>query len=121
MNRKREPFRAARDNPLFPLLHQLHLSPDRVGVWYILSAIEFAHQDIEVMTCLTKHLYAVIADMYGVSPGAVESGLRHAVSACWHSNRPLLEDVMGGPLPERPTVGRFLAELLVWTKTREFV
>lgn len=121
MKRTPEPFRAAQGNPLFPLLQQLHLSPDRVGFWYILSAIGLAHQDMEAMTCLTKHLYAAIADMYGVSPSAVESGLRHAVSACWQGSRPLLEDVMGGPLPERPTVGRFLAELLVWTKTREFV
>lgn len=112
-----EPFRAAQGNPLFLLLHQLHLSPDRVGFWYILSAIGLAHQDMEAMTCLTKHLYAVIADMYGVSPSAVESGLRHAVSACWQGSRPLLEEIMGRPLPKRPAVGRFLAALLVWEKT----
>ena len=45
-----EPFRAAQGDPLFPLLHQLHLSPDRVGFWYILSAIGLAHQDMEAMT-----------------------------------------------------------------------
>lgn len=116
-----EPCKAVYGSPLLPLLYQLTLSPNRVGFWYILSAVRLAQQDMAVMTCLTKHLYAAVAEMHGVSPGAVESGLRHAVSSCWCGSRTLLEEVMGMPLPRRPAVGQFLAALLIWAKNRQAI
>ncbi len=99
------------------LLHRLGLSPNAVGFWYILSAIEVMRQDTRAVSCLTKRVYTAVAETYSVSSGAVESGLRHAVSACWKGNRSLLEEVVGVTLPARPTVGRFLAALLMHLET----
>lgn len=106
-------------NALFAqYIHQLGLSPDTVGYWYLSASLDIARRDLHAMTCLTKYVYAAIAELYGGSPGAVESGLRRAVSACWSDNRALLEDIMGSPLKKKPSVGHFITRLSLWLENK---
>lgn len=102
-------------------LCQLGLSPRKIEFWYAAEALHAVHSNPRALSCLTKHVYAVVADRYSVTPAAVESGLRRATDTCWKKNPALLEAIMEEALPKRPTVGQFLAAmtLYIWYKGKQ--
>ena len=60
---------------------------------------------------VTKLLYPAVAKHYKTSWQRVERNIRTVIGIAWNCNRPLLAELAGHPLPEKPTASHFLAIL----------
>ncbi len=96
-------------------LQQLGVSPESIGYWYTLSALELASQDTMALTYVTKRVYQVIAGRHAVTPECIEGALRRTVKSIWlYGNRGLLEEIVHHTLPEPPTASHFLGQMVAW-------
>lgn len=97
---------------IYDLLYQLGLTADYTGFFHTAYAVCLGAEDPERMLLVTKWLYPDVAKHYGTAWKAVERNIRTAAQVIWRENRPLLEELAGGPLPERPGNARLLAILI---------
>lgn len=99
-------------------LQKLGISPETVGYWYMLEAVDLIGQDMRILTTITKQLYPRIAHKFQVTPESIEAALRRVIKNCWASgNRTLMEQIVNHTLPQPPTVGHFLGQLAVYCQT----
>lgn len=103
-------------------LQQLGVSPESIGYWYTLSALELAGHDARALTCVTKLVYLPVAQQFHVSPECVEAALRRTVKNVWlYGNRTLLEQIVHHTLPEPPTSSHFLGQMIAWCEENALI
>jgi len=68
-------------------LNELHLSRDYKGYNYIYSALLLLIEETELLTCITKCIYAEIAAQYGTKITNVEKNMRTAMHIIWDRNK----------------------------------
>ena len=96
------------------ILQQLGISPELVGYWYILAAVEIACVDMYRLTAVTKQLYPLVAQKFRTTPEAVEAAMRRAIKNCWlYGNRPFMEQIVYHTLPQPPVTSHFLGQLVL--------
>ena len=90
-------------------LRKIGLRATYVGFNYLVSAIEMVLSDDDYLQCLTTRLYPEIAQKYQISAASVERSLRTLLEVFWsRGNVPLLEELLGYPLPSKPSTGEFI-------------
>lgn len=75
------------------LLYRFGIYKTQEGYEPLLVAVELILENFELLGCLTKWLYPVVAAICGGTPGAVERNIRYCVAravaavphSCWHS------------------------------------
>ena len=98
-------------------LLSLGITPNYVGFFYAEHGILLAMEDPRRLTLITKQLYPMIAEHFGVTWRAVERAIRTVVNEAWlHGNRVMLEKVLCQTLLEPPTNGRFIGAAAYYLK-----
>lgn len=94
------------------LLHHLGIRTNYRGYYYTLDALQAVIEDPMMLTSVTKTLYPAIAKRRGLTPAAVEHGIRTVIHLVWEEgNRDLLQKLAGCRLLYRPSNAAFLAIL----------
>ncbi len=86
----------------------LHLK----GYKYLCDAIEIALKNRDSVNSITKDIYPVIANRYETSSGAVERGIRNAISIAWKKDPDTLFNEMltlDEDYSRKPTNSQFIA------------
>ena len=97
-------------------LYEIGITPAYVGYRYIFFGCRQVQDDMSLLTSVTKRLYPMIAEEYGVSPKSVEAAMRRAIKMSWESsNRSKMERIVRHLLPEPPSASHFLAQLAFYT------
>lgn len=101
-------------------LRWLGIAPHLNGYRYLSDAIEMTLNDAEYLHSMTKRLYPDIARKYGVSDGAAERSIRHAIRYAWqHTPLDVLHKAFGNTCSTRsdvPTNSLFLATVVLLIK-----
>lgn len=95
------------------LLLRLGGRPDFCGFHYAVYGILLAMEKEERLLAVTKEIYLEIGLHYHVSWGAAERSLRILVDKIWNQNAKGLCSELGYPFLKKPTVGEFLAVIVV--------
>ena len=82
-----------------------------MGFLYTACAVELCVRQPEHLRLVTKWVYSEGARRYQTNWKAVERHIRAASGMAWERNRPLLEELAGRPLPQRPYAAQLLAIL----------
>ena len=77
----------------------------------LLVAVELILEDFELLGCLTKRLYPIVAAICESTPGAVERNIRFCVTRAWEANPALFTELAQRPISQPPTTGDFLSML----------
>ena len=96
---------------IYDLLYRLGLTANYTGFFHMAYGIRLGLEDPERLLLVTKWLYPEIARRYSTNWRAVERNIRTAGRIIWQANRPLLEELAGRPVPERPRNSQLLAIL----------
>lgn len=100
------------------LLYRLGIPATYLGHRYVLSGVSLALVNEDVLSTITTILYPTIAAQFCVTPVSVDRALRTAITECWErGNRPLLDEVAGRKLRDKPTAGDFIAILTEYART----
>lgn len=97
---------------IYGLLRRLGLNACQAGFFYTAHAVRLALGEPERLVRVTKQLYPDVALICGVSPGAVECGIRTAIRAAWKDQPAAVRALSAAPMDHRPPASRFI-ELLV--------
>ena len=98
-------------NALHNLLCRLGITANYIGFLYTACAVELCAMQPERLRLVTKWVYSEVARRYQTNWKAVERHIRAASGKAWERNRPLLEELAGRPLPQRPYAAQLLAIL----------
>ena len=98
-------------NALHNLLCRLGITANYMGFLYTACAVELCARQPERLQLVTKWVYSEVASRYQTNWKAVERHIRAASGMAWERNRPLLEELAGRPLPQRPYAAQLLAIL----------
>lgn len=80
-----------------------------IGFQYLVCAISLVMSNESYLHSLTTRLYPCVADIYGISAVSVERAMRFMINVFWdHGNVALLEDRLGYPMHDRPSIGEFI-------------
>ena len=93
------------------LLCRLGITANYMGFLYTACAVELCATQPERLRLVTKWVYSEVARRYQTNWKAVERHIRAASGMAWERNRPLLEELAGRPLPQRPYAAQLLAIL----------
>ena len=94
------------------LIWQLGIPSTYRGSRYLREAITLALEDEDRLLSVAKELYPMVADKFETDKTCVERNLRTVVCNCWaRGNRPLLNQLAGYDLLDRPTTGEFISIL----------
>ena len=96
---------------VYHLLHRLGVTTNYCGFWYTAYAVQLCAEEPERLLMVTKWVYPDVAERYGTSWTAVERNIRTVGAVIWREIRPLLEEIAGKPLAQRPGTARLLAIL----------
>lgn len=102
------------------VLRQFKIGKCYSGYDYIIHAIGLMFFDERFFHCLTKVLYATIAQNYNTSPSCVEKNMRKVIQAIWDnpSNRELIEKFFGSTyVHTKPSNKEFLGLLYEYVKS----
>lgn len=100
------------------LIFRLGIRSTYQGFHYLCYALSLCMQNEDYLLSVYKHLYADVAEHFGVSRDSVEHCLRTVVSACWYKgNRPLLVKMSGYDIAHKPTNGEFIDILYQYLKS----
>ena len=81
------------------LLRRLGANSSYVGFYYVTYGVSQNIQKPELITFITKGLYAEIAIKYQTTVGCVERDMRTVINTIWqHGNRELLEIIYNTPI-----------------------
>ena len=96
----------------FFLLRKIGLRSTYSGYNYLAYAITLARDNEQYLHQVTKNLYIVIGEKYGVSSHSVEAALRTLIINYWKRNRDsVLSKMLGYRLLEKPTSSEFISIL----------
>ena len=74
---------AALECQIAVMLRVIGVQPHMRGWRYIVSAVEMAVEDEEVVHAMTKVLYPEVAKKFNTTPSRVERAIRHAIEVAW--------------------------------------
>lgn len=90
-------------------LRRIGFRATHLGFIYYIHAVMLVMENESYLRCLTKGLYARIAETFRTSARSVEHALRTDLDAFWRrGNIRLLEELIGYPLTGKPSVGEFI-------------
>ena len=95
----------------YRLLNSLGITANYAGFPYTACAVQLCLAQPERLRMVTKWVYPEVARRYRTSWKAVERNIRVASGMAWSRNRPLLEELAGRPLSQRPYAAQLLAIL----------
>ena len=86
-----------------------------VGHSYLVSALNLAVEDPDMVKAITTKLYPAIAAMHLATPSRVERAIRHAIEAAWdRGDLDVLDRYFGGTVSVhkgKPTNAEFIARI----------
>ena len=85
----------------------LYKMPD----FYICDAVEFAANNPQALTAVTKYIYLQIAKQRSTSWKAMERNIRSRVDICWSSEPGKLQQLTGCSVHDKLTSAQFIAIL----------
>ena len=92
-------------------LIQLGITPNYIGFYQVLYALELARREPDALLLVTKRLYPAVAKEFGTTWKAVERNIRFAVSMAWSRNPDFLSRLAKYSVTEKPRAAQFLAIL----------
>ena len=85
-------------------------SPDYAGYHYLVKALSMGMENVSVLDKVTTILYPTVAQQCGVSPMAVERGIRTLINVMWQRSDPeTIRALMGSYSQLAPGNGRFIS------------
>lgn len=94
------------------LLRTLGMRPTYSGYNYLAHAITLVSKDRSYLKSVTKNLYTVIGNEYGVTNICVEAALRTLITNYWNQHADtILVSLLGYPLYDKPTSSELIAIL----------
>lgn len=95
------------------ILRRLGVHSGYLGFHYVQMAVWLCHQDPEYLLSITKKLYPDVAASFHTTPKSVERNIRTLIDVCWErGDRPLLCQISGHTMEERPSVRQFIDIIL---------
>ena len=109
---------AALECQIAVMLRVIGVQPHMRGWRYIVSAVEMAVEDEEVVHAMTKVLYPAVAAKHGTTAARVERNIRNAIETAWTYGDAKAQEAYFGNIvaPEKgkPTNAAFIAGLATW-------
>lgn len=97
---------------VYKLLRKIGMCSKYAGYDYFAFAITLTLSNPDYLRNVTKNLYVLIGNHYGVSPHCVESAMRTLVKNYWiQYGDSVLYQYLGYPLRDRPTTREFISIL----------
>lgn len=96
---------------IYNLLNRLGVTANYAGFFHMSCAVALCLERPERLLLVTKWLYPEVARQCGANWKSVERNLRTVGEIIWRENRPLLEELAGRPLTQRPRNAQLLAIL----------
>ena len=93
------------------LLHDLGISENYKGFYYILSALDLIQEKPERLLLVTKWLYPEIAKRHHTSSACVERDMRSVIQSAWKNYPERIERLARQDLSAPPTVSCLLGWL----------
>ena len=91
------------------VLRALGLRGSSVAMRQMVYAVALAHEDMQLLTSISKGLYGRVAEAFGTSNGAVERNLRTLRDRHWEKgNVDRLREMAMFPLKVKPSTGEFI-------------
>lgn len=98
-------------NEIHRLLYALGVSEKYTGFFYTVYAAEICMEQPDRLLFVTKWVYPDVARRYRTTCQAVERNIRTVRNVIWEESRPLLEQMAGRPLKEKPGTAQLLSVL----------
>lgn len=102
------------------MLRLIGVQPNVRGWRYIITAVELAAADEELVHAVTKELYPAVAAKHETTPSRVERCIRSAIEYAWTYGSPDAQQHYFGAVvsPEKgkPTNATFIAGLADWAR-----
>ena len=96
----------------FYLLRLLGMRSTYAGYNYLAYAIYLTLENQDYLRKVTKNLYVLVGDKYGVSNRCVEAALRTLINSYWNQNKDrILKRFLGYPIFDKPTASEFVSIL----------
>lgn len=92
-------------------LKKLGITPNYIGYHQIITAVELARRDPDMLFLVTKSLYPEVAKLSGTSWKTVERNIRSVVSMAWERNPDLIRELAGYPMDSKPKAAQFISIL----------
>ena len=100
------------ENQICQLLRQLGVNNSYVGFRYAVQGAMLNIQNPQLLTYISKGIYAEIACNFHTTIGCVERNIRTVVNTIWtRGNRELLRQIFNCPLNEKPRNSSFIDAL----------
>ena len=97
------------------LLYRFGIYKTQEGYEPLLVAVELILEDFELLGCLTKRLYPIVAAICESTPGAVERNIRFCVTRAWEANPALFTELASVPFPSPlPPAISYLCYITIW-------
>ena len=94
------------------LLRRIGMRSSYSGFNYLAYAVALVYEDQTYLRNITRHLYSLVGEKYGVSNICVEGALRTLITGYWNQNEDkILSPFLGYPLFEKPTASEFISLL----------
>lgn len=105
------------------ILKQLKVYNVYKGCDFIVSSIQFIHDNKSTYLPITKILYTDIAKQYNTSNECVEKNIRKVIDSIWkiEKNKLLLRKIFGPDISKKPGNTEFLLSLYRHLETNEHV
>jgi len=102
------------------MLRLIGIKPNVRGWRYIITAVELAAADEELVHAVEKELYPAVAAKHETTPSRVERCIRSAIEYAWTNGSPDAQQHYFGAVvsPEKgkPTNATFIAGLADWAR-----
>jgi len=98
---------------IMKILHDVGMPAHVKGYLFVKEGIQMILSNVELIGCITKEIYPVIAEKFNTTPTRVERAIRHAIELSWdRGNLDYLHGVFGYTINARkgkPTNSEFMA------------
>lgn len=104
----------------FQLLRRIGMLSTYSGYNYLACAITLVLDNPDYLRNVTKTLYNVIGEKYGVTGFCVEAALRTLITNYWNLNSDkILKSVIGFPLFDKPTASELISILADYLRDQQ--
>lgn len=102
------------------LLQDLGIPRTYLGFKHLSYSVLVAMENEDRLLSVTKSLYPVVAAKFQTNATCVERNLRTVIKVCWErGNRPLLNEIAGYEILQKPSTGEFISMLAVYLERRQ--
>lgn len=96
----------------FHLLRILGLRSNYSGYNYLAYAVTLVLENPDYLKNITRNLYRIIGEKYGVTNLCVEAAIRNMITSYWNQNdNKIIAPILGYPLFDKPTSSELIAIL----------